>query len=109
MKLREFHIGDILSITTGRLVSPRHVEGIYDILAYMAGEDVWTHQIPRISEEAKPVLLRQHPQLESVDASGVDKENFENWLSEQVVTFGETLPVRPMADGEHDSQRAPSA
>ena len=28
---RMFHLGDVLTITTGCLVSPRHVEGIYDI------------------------------------------------------------------------------
>jgi hypothetical protein len=28
--IRGFHIGDILSITTGRLVSPRHMDGIYE-------------------------------------------------------------------------------
>ena len=29
---RYFHIGDVLTITTGCLLSPRHMEGVYDIL-----------------------------------------------------------------------------
>jgi len=33
----EFHISDVLSITTGRLVSSRKMEGIYKILNHMTG------------------------------------------------------------------------
>ena len=29
---KDFHLGDVLSITTGCLVSPRHMGGVYDIL-----------------------------------------------------------------------------
>jgi len=53
---KEFHIGDVLSITHGRLVSPRHMDGIYDILNFMTGD-----QIPRATEECREPLLRQHP------------------------------------------------
>lgn len=35
----EFHVGDILSVITDRLVSPKHIGGVYDILGFMAGED----------------------------------------------------------------------
>lgn len=35
--MRQFHISDILTITSGRLVSSRHMDGIYDILNYMTG------------------------------------------------------------------------
>lgn len=34
MTARNFHLGDILSITTGRLVSRRHMEGVYDLLNF---------------------------------------------------------------------------
>ena len=49
---KRFHISDILSITTGRLVATRHVEGIYDILGFMTGEELFTHQLPRASSSA---------------------------------------------------------
>src|SRR6266700_2456956 len=62
---REFDLGDILTIIDGRLISPRHMAGVYDILNFMTGEDVFTHQIPRLMREAKPILLRAHPQLDS--------------------------------------------
>lgn len=102
-KQKEFHIGDILSVTTGCLVSPRHIGGVYDILNFMTGESIYTHQIPRVGREAAPVLLKQHPQLVEVDATGVEPDNFKSWLAEQVKRYGEMLPVQPMTADEHES------
>ena len=62
---KPFHIGDVLSITTGRLVSPRHIDGVYDILNFMTDDNLFTHQLPRACDECKPFLLKQFPQLAS--------------------------------------------
>ena len=51
--------------------------------------------------ECTPYLLEQHPQLSSIDASSVNRENWKDWLNEQVARFGETLIVRPLAEGQH--------
>lgn len=56
---RRFHIGDILSITTGRLASPRGMDGIYDILDYMTDDSSFTTQLGRFAEECKPYLDQQ--------------------------------------------------
>jgi hypothetical protein len=37
---RPFHLGDVLTITTGRLVSPRHMDGVYDVLNFMTGDNL---------------------------------------------------------------------
>lgn len=102
METRNFHIGDILSITTGCLVSPRHMEGVYDILNFMTGESLFTHQLPRVASEAEPVLLAQHPQLADADASGVTPENHQAWLEAAVAKYGKELPVKPMTADDHE-------
>jgi hypothetical protein len=61
MKL--FHISDVLSVTTGRLVSSRHIEGVYDILNFLTGDNLYTHQLPRAMDECEPWLRTQYPQL----------------------------------------------
>ena len=63
---REFHLGDILSITTGRLVSPRHIDGVYDILNWMTGDNLMTHQLPRACGECEGPLRAQHPDLAEI-------------------------------------------
>lgn len=110
---KAFHIGDILSITTGRLVSPRHMEGVYEILNYMTGDNLFTHQLPRASNECKPHLLRQHPKLADADVSPLDKladdtapdarrSLIDGWMRMQVAAFGETLLVEPIPQDDHE-------
>lgn len=99
---REFDISDVLTVTTGRLVSTRHVEGVYDILGYMSGEALFTHQLPRVLREAKPILLAQHPQLAGVDATKVTPENVAEHVAGWRAEFGDTLPVSPMNEDQHE-------
>jgi hypothetical protein len=102
MATKKFHVGDVLSITTGRLVSPRHIDGVYDILNFMTGDNLFTHQLPRALNECRPHLLEQLPQLKATDASGVTSENLQKWLDEQVVRFGEQLTVHDIPEGRHE-------
>lgn len=61
---KEFSLGDVLSITTGRLLSERRIDGVYDILNWMTGDNLFTHQLPRASESCAPWLIEQYPQLD---------------------------------------------
>lgn len=103
VEIREFHLGNILSITTGLLVSPNHIGGIWEILNWMTRDNLYTHQLPRASKECAPELLRQHPELASVEVpdefSG--EEAVLAWLAQQVSVYGEYLEITPLADGEH--------
>lgn len=60
---KEFHISDVLSVTTGRLVSYRHMEGIYELCRFLTGEPVFAHQLGRVAKEAEPWLRAQFPYL----------------------------------------------
>ena len=98
---RMFHIGDILTITTGRLVAPRGIAAVYDILDYMTGDKLFTHQLGRACAECKPSLLHQHPQLEKETGDNLSISNWAVWLREAVAIYGEQLPVVPLPPGEH--------
>jgi hypothetical protein len=65
---RNFHILDILSITTGRLVSERLMDGVYDILGFLHQASLYTTQLPSACDAAKPDIIRQHPSLSDCDA-----------------------------------------
>jgi hypothetical protein len=58
-----YHISDVLTVTTGRLVSNRHIDSVYDILNFLTGDELFTHQLPRASRECEPWLKAQYPQL----------------------------------------------
>jgi hypothetical protein len=94
---KSFHIGDILSITTGKLVSPNHIDGIYKILDFMTGDQLFTHQLPKASEECKPFLVAQMPWLAEISAEEVNEKNWETWLTEIVQKYGVTHEVKQIS------------
>lgn len=99
-EVKEYGLDDILTITTSILLSSRHMDGVYDILGYMTGEELFTHQLPRAAEQCRPELLRQHPQLADVtiaEDANLGEEGAKKFVAEQVKLFGEKLPVRPLA------------
>jgi hypothetical protein len=96
---QSFSLGAVLSITTGVLLCP--IDGVYRILNFMTGDSIYTHQLPRVSDECKPHLFRQFPALAEVDASSVTGENWQAWLREQEAKHGDTLNVEPLPPGEH--------
>ena len=99
---RKFHIGDVLSVITGYLVSPGGIGDIYEILNHMAGERLFTHQLPRVSREAAPLLLARYPRLADVDASGSAPENISGRLKEWAAIYGEMLAVPTMTSSQHE-------
>jgi hypothetical protein len=108
---KRFHIGDVLSITSGRLMSPRHVDGIYDICSYMTGESVFTHQLPRVASEIEHDLRHQHPKLSAVsipDKLG-DLQAVLNFLAGLYPEFGEYVDVNPLSDAKDHTSIDPIA
>lgn len=101
MKTERFHLGAVLSMTTGKLLC--QMDDIYKLAAHLAGEPVWTHQLPRVGREAKPHLLEQFPALVPVTGDEVTPDNFAAWLHARVSEHGEWLDVTPMPADAHKS------
>ena len=101
MTTKKFHLGDILSIVAGKLVSLQNVDGVFEILNFMTGDGLHMHQLSRVAEECKPYLLEQFPQLKDIDASEVNGDNWRQWLDEQVKRYGEEFEVQPLPEGVH--------
>lgn len=106
MTTRSFHLGDVLSVATGILVSLRGIGAVYDVCNFMTGDKLFTHQLPRASQECAPEIYRQHPDLHAIarpnfsgvtDAEAAVKE----WLAEQAARFGEYRELAPLASGDH--------
>lgn len=79
----EFPLADALTITTGKLLSRRHMDGVYKILNFMTQDSLFTHQLPRACEAMQPVLLDQHPWLAELNPpDGIDKAALLAWLTD---------------------------
>ena len=98
-----FHIGQLLSITTHRLVSPvgnHPIDGVYEILNFLTKDDLMTHQLPRALKACGPWILLQKPELADVDATKVNEKNWRQWLDEQVAKFGELHELTPLNEDD---------
>lgn len=104
--VREFHLGDLLSVTDGHLLSPRKMEGVSDLLSYMTGERLWVHALIRAADFCTPYLLGRYPFLVDLKMPSEFTGNVEaslKWLDEQVAVYGEMFEVEPLPEGEWNS------
>jgi hypothetical protein len=85
-KVKRFPLRDILSVTTGRLLtkgngpSDNGIGALYDLLGHMTGGSPFTHQLPRFAEECKPWLYRWFPELAAAE-SGSAMKSLDLWVS----------------------------
>jgi hypothetical protein len=110
MSTKRFKLGDVLSITTGVLLSEDRMGGVYNILNFMTGDNLFTHALPRAADVCKPVLLNQFPQLVNVESDPSWPKDGEAWeviavadncgelVKTLAVTFGEWFDVEPLSE-----------
>lgn len=104
---RRFHLGDILTLTTGCMVSPRLMDGVRELISHMCGGPVFTNQLGEALEACEPALLDQHKQLAGIrlpdlaapPGSAALAAEIGAWLARLVEDHGEYLDVAPLPDG----------
>lgn len=100
---RYFDLGAILNITTGRLFT--NMDDIYEILNFLTQENLYTHQLTRVADEAESYILTLYPELKGV-GKDVKINNFDEakaFVDEQKKIFGDKLPLSPMRTYTHIS------
>ncbi len=104
MTTKEFPTGAVLSVVTGILVSENHIGGVYEVLNFMTGESLFTHQLPRVSREALPVILAAHPELQAAvdEAEQVTAENWREWLATWKARYGERIAIPKLNIAQHE-------
>jgi hypothetical protein len=101
---KDFPTLDVLSTATGVLVSEGGIGGVYEVLNWMTGESVFTHQIPRIGREAAPVLLAAHPTLAAAyqEAKQITPKNWRWFASLWLGRYGATIAVPKFMPVDHE-------
>lgn len=110
MKTKDLPTLHVLSVVTGRNMEDRGIGGVYEVLNWMTGESLFTHQLPRVCREASPVLLAALPQLQAAvdDAEAlftdpkVDEQAFNEYRVRWVQKLGEMLPVPKLNHTQHE-------
>ncbi len=102
--LRKFPLADVISVGSGYLVSAKGISAVYEVLNFMTGESIYTHQIPRVSREAAVVLVNQHPFLAIVfdEAKAVTKDNWAEKVAGWEARYGAEISIKPMSEESHE-------
>ena len=102
MNTKLFSTLDVMSVVTERLMGS--MGGVYEVLNWMTGESLFTHQLPRVGREAVPVILAMHPHLRAAidEAEQVTPENYQMWGSTWVDRYGAQITVPTMNEGQHE-------
>lgn len=108
---KKFSTEAVLAVYTGRLVCP--IQGVYDVVSHLTGNDVYTHQIPRLMAPCKTAIAEQIPQLHRKDVTRIidslpirlqkstqDQINAEiaAWCADVRNMLGNSLTLTPMED-----------
>lgn len=84
---KSFTLDAVLTVTSGILLTP--IDELYKILDYLTGQQLFTHQLPRAADFAKPHILKKYPELKNIDIPEVSSE-------EEVKSFLDSLKEKGM-------------
>lgn len=85
----------VVSSATGILVSD--IGDVYDVLGYMLGDKLFTHQLPAGSRAAEGALKEQHPWLDDL-VPPRDGGDLAAWCEDIEATHGRTISLTPIAN-----------
>ena len=92
-----FDLGTVLSITSERLLT--NIGNVYNILNFMTGDNLYTHQLPRASEQCAPSILALYPELIILGrkaANEVHVDNWEVWLANAIENHGNEFEIEKL-------------
>lgn len=91
--MKKFHLSDILSIITGKMVSVNGMSGVYDVLCYLTGKEICTFQVPFLLDVSKVQLLTMFPYFANIKADQITNENANEWIVEAISIYGESVEI----------------
>lgn len=111
---KDFSLEDILSITTGKVLSKNGMDGVYDILNHMTNSSLSTIELPKAADKAIPVLHQLFPQFSQealqpdIDKLGQKinslsnhedrKKIIQDWISSLEKKYGTSFSVPQIQD-----------
>jgi hypothetical protein len=73
VSIHTFPIDEILTVTTGRLVAHRGMDAVYEILNFLTGENLYTHQLVRAAPICAKFILQVYPELAKISTTDLDE------------------------------------
>ena len=106
MSKKSFHISDVLTISTGALLSTRHLNGLHDIMSHITGsDDISTIGVATQASAARMFMEQEMPWVKEVEFPKLDKnmpdheklEFIDHFLKKAADKYGEYHEVGQMS------------
>lgn len=88
---REFPTLEVVTAITGRVCCD--IGGVYEVLGFLLGDELMTHQLPAASRAAEAGALAQHPWLAELGAESVTPETVHEWAAGILDRHGPTVTL----------------
>jgi hypothetical protein len=99
---RAFPLADVLSITTGKLLTRGDGAALDDILNWMTRDHLAWWQAPRATDACTEALTAQHPFLaDLLPPADLDQPDLYAWLVAAEERHGRELTIRQLDDWKH--------
>lgn len=95
--MRTFDTLDVISAVRGVLVSPRGMDAVYDVLGFLHGRSLWTHELPNAGRQAELAVTVAYPWIGTLDTDAVTTENWREWGSDVLRVHPPTVALVPLA------------
>jgi hypothetical protein len=106
METKQFHIGDLVSVTDGHLISTQGILGVESLLVFMRGGSLpfslKKHPLIVAADECAPHLLRQFPWLKEIVLTDDVANNAQETLKSLELQWGAFHMVSPITGNDHD-------
>lgn len=99
---RDFLLADVLSVTTGKLLSNRRMEGFCDLIVWLTHEapfprfldETTRRRLLTAAAKTRDMLIWQHPWLiDTQPPTGIDNSELLDWLLAVEARRGDVLTV----------------
>lgn len=98
---KTFSLGAVLTVAGDRLMC--EMGQVYEILNFMTGDDLFTHQLPRAAKECQPFLLKQHPWLSEYlpMQEQITCKTYKQFLDQCEKKWGKEIEVESLPANRH--------
>lgn len=96
---KKFKIEVVLSAINGILLC--QIGEVYDVLTFLTGDNLFTHQLPRAGRVCRIPVFKQHPFLKEIDTSDINTENWKEKLEAIKVNHPNEIELSPIKNWTH--------
>lgn len=97
--MKKFKLESVLSAVRGILLCP--IGDVYDVLNFLTGDNLYTHQLPRAGEICQAPVFAQHPFLKDIVLDGINRQNWKERLDEIKSKYPNEVELSPIQNWEH--------